>query len=129
MTGIERRGYFAGLLPHRSSRTIDWRRSMSNHVAYALLIYTSLQIFVTTSALRAQGGSLMPYLALVVLVVAIIPACRSFEQRWERLSDDQAADPHFEGAFRRDRLVLWIMAIGLPFLLTGLFKGLGALLS
>lgn len=102
---------------------------MSNHVAYALLIYTSLQIFVTTSTLRAQGGSLMPYLALVVLVVAIIPACRSFEQRWERLSDDQAADPHFERAFRRDRLVLWIMAIGLPFLLTGLFKGLGALLS
>ena len=29
--------------------------------------------------------------------------------------------------FRRDQLMLWLTAIGLPFLLTGLFKGLGML--
>ncbi len=105
-------------------RLLDWRRKMSDNIAYALLVYTALQIFVTMGALHAEGGSLLPYLALVILVVAIIPACRRFERRWNRLDDEQAADPTFAGFYRRDRLVLWLLAIGLPFAITGLFKGL-----
>jgi hypothetical protein len=97
---------------------------MSDHIAYALLVYTALQIFVTVGALKAEGGSLLPYLALVILVVAIIPACRSFEARWNRLSDAQAQDLALAPAFRRDRLALWLLAIGLPFALTALFKGM-----
>jgi hypothetical protein len=108
-------------------RLIDWRRKMSDNIAYALLVYTSLQIFVTMSALHAEGGSLLPYLALVLLVGAIIPACRRFERRWNRLSDDQAADPSFARFFRRDRLALWLMAIGLPFAITAMFRGLALL--
>lgn len=69
-------------------RPLDWRRKMSDHIAYALLVYTGLQIFVTISALKASGGSLLPCLALVVLV-----------------------------------------AIGLPFALTILFKGLALLFT
>lgn len=113
--------------PHRAhseGRPLDWRRRMSDHIAYALLVYTSLQIFVTIGALKSEGGSLLPYLALVILVVAIIPACRRFEQRWNRLSDSQAHDPAMEPYFKRDRLALWLLAIGLPFAITGLFKGL-----
>ncbi len=110
-------------------RRSDWRRRMSDNIAYALLVYTGLQIFVTMNALRAEGGSLLPYLALVILVAAIIPACRRFERRWNRLTDDQAHDPAMAPFFRRDRLMLWLLAIGLPFLLTGLFKGLGAAYS
>ncbi len=34
----------------RSGRKLDWRRKMSDNVAYALLVYTGLQIFVTMSA-------------------------------------------------------------------------------
>ena len=60
----------------------DWRRRMSNNIAYALLVYTALQIFMTVGSLHAEGGSLLPYVVLVILVVAIIPACRSFEKRW-----------------------------------------------
>lgn len=103
---------------------IDWRRKMSDHIAYALLVYTALQIFVTVGALKAGHGSLLPYFALVMLVVAIIPACRRFEARWNRLDDEQAHDPALARYYRRDRLALWTLAIGLPFALTGLFKAL-----
>ncbi len=106
-----------------SVRSNDWRRSMSNHVAYALLAYTGLQIFVTVKALAEGFSSLLPYFALVLLVAAIIPACRWFERRWTGLSDEQAADPAYLPAFRREVIMLWSLAIGLPFLLTALFKG------
>ena len=116
-------------MPSTKGRMVDWRRKMSDNIAYALLVYTGLQIFVTMGALRAEGGSLLPYLSLVILVAAIIPACRMFERRWNRLSDTQAHAPEMAPHFRRDRLFLWLMAIGLPFLLTGLFKGLSALFA
>lgn len=112
-----------------NSRVIDWRRKMSDHIAYALLVYTALQIFVTMGALKSQEGSLLPYLALIVLVGAIIPACRRFERRWNRLSNEQAADPALAPYYRRDRLALWLLAIGLPFALTALFKGLALLFA
>ena len=117
-----------GLFDHaEAARPVDWRRKMSDNIAYALLVYTALQIFVTMGALRGDGASLLPYLALIVLVVAIIPACRRFERRWNRLSDAQAADPAFAPQYRRDRRALWIIAIGLPFALTGMLKGLALL--
>ena len=37
---------------------------MSDHVAYALLVYTGLQIFVTMGALKTEHGSILPYFAL-----------------------------------------------------------------
>ncbi|MEP0189125.1 MAG: hypothetical protein ABJP70_04410 [Erythrobacter sp.] len=100
----------------------DWRKSMSDHVAYALLVYTGLQIFMTVKALGSGSSSILPYFALVILVAAIIPACRWFEKRWAGLDDDDASDPGFSGQFRRDTLLLWLLAIGLPFLLTALAK-------
>jgi hypothetical protein len=126
MVKVSERGLFSA---HHAARPIDWRRKMSDHIAYALLVYTALQIFVTMGALKAQEGSLLPYLALIVLVGAIIPACRRFERRWNRLSDEQAADPALAGYYRRDRLALWLLAIGLPFALTALFKGLSLLFA
>lgn len=110
-----------------AARPIDWRRKMSDHIAYALLVYTGLQIFVTMGALTAEGPSLLPYLALVILVGAIIPACRRFERRWNRLDDIQAANPDLARFYRRDRSMLWAMAIGLPFAITAMFKGLALL--
>lgn len=110
-----------------SHRPIDWRKRMSDNIAYALLVYTALQIFVTMGELHRHGGSLLPYFALIVLVAAIIPACRRFERRWDHLDDTQAADPTYAAAFRHDRMWLWLMAAGLPFLVTGLFKLLGFL--
>ena len=79
--------------PVQGARALDWRKRMSDTIAYALLVYTALQIFVTMGALEAESASLLPYFALIVLVTAIIPACRLFEDRWNRLSDAQASDP------------------------------------
>lgn len=104
----------------------DWRKSMSDHVAYALLVYTGLQIFVTVNAIKGGSHSMLPYLALVVLVAGIIPACRWFEKRWVNLSDEQAVDPGYVEAFKRDRTMLWGLAVGLPFVLTALFKVIAA---
>ena len=100
----------------------DWRKSASDHVAYALLVYTALQIFVTVHALRRGAPGLLPYLALAILIIAIIPSCRRFEKRWVDLPDEQAFDPSLASSFRRDIRTLWAIAIGLPFLLTGIFK-------
>ena len=106
----------------QTSKPLDWRKRMSDNIAYALLVYTGLQIFLTMGALESKGGSLLPYFALIILVAAIIPACRSFEKRWNRLSDEQAADRQFRPFFRRDLTWLWATAIGLPIVVTGLFK-------
>ena len=106
---------------------LDWRKRMSDNVAYALLVYTGLQIFVTMAALKHGHSSILPYFALVVLVGAIIPGCRLFEKRWDRLSDGEAANPELADRFRRDRLALWLCAIGLPFALIAFYRGLAAI--
>ena len=114
----------------RTAAPRDWRRSMSNHVATALMVYTGLQIFLTVKALQDGLPSILPYIALIVLVAAIIPACRWFEKRWADLSDERAADPALRSAFHRDIVGLWLMAIGLPLLITLLFRmGSAALAS
>ncbi len=113
-----------GAAVHRQAKPLDWRKKMSDNIAYALLVYTALQIFVTMGALEGKGGSLLPYVALIILVAGIIPACRNFEKRWNRLGDAQAADPELARYFRRDRIWLWLLAFGLPFVVTMMFKGL-----
>lgn len=107
--------------PHAARHPLDWRKAMSDNVAYALLVYTALQIFMTISAMKnLAAGSILPYFSLIVLVAAIIPACRRFERRWEKLDDERAHDPSMRGYYRRDQALLWLLAIGLPFVLTGL---------
>ncbi len=110
----------------RAKPKLDWRRKMSDNVAYALLVYTGLQIFVTMTTLKSGTGSILPYLALIVLVAAIIPGCRLFERRWDSLSDSEAANPEFGDRFRRDQIVLWVSAIGLPLALTGIYLAVAA---
>jgi len=107
---------------HTASRPRDWRKAMSDNVALALLVYTGMQIFMTVGAMKQGVSSIVPYLALVVLVAGIIPACRWFERRWSHLSDDDAADIALKPAFRRDQILLWVLAIGLPADLTAFFK-------
>ena len=114
--------------PRRAAGKLDWRRKMSDHVAYGLLVYTGLQIWVTMGTLKSASGSILPYFALIVLVVAIIPGCRLFEKRWEVLSDSEAANPELRDRFRKDVFLVWLGAIGLPFALTGAFLGIATVL-
>lgn len=100
----------------------NYRKAISDHLASALLVYTGLHIFVTMKAIAGVSESLLPFLGLVVLVAAVIPFARRVEARWEGLTAERAGDPALASLFARDRLGIWIAAIGLPFLLTGLFK-------
>ena len=65
-----------------------------------------------------------------MLVAAIIPGCRLFEKRWERLSESgEAARTELRPLFcARRSLMLWVCAIGLPFLVTGSVKVILSLL-
>jgi len=111
----------------RAGRKLDWRRRMSDNVAYALLVYTGLQIFVTMGQLNNGSGSILPYFALILLVAAIIPGCRMFEKRWDSLSESEAANPELRDRFRRDQVFLWLSAISLPLIITGAFLGIRSL--
>jgi hypothetical protein len=110
-------------------RRLDWRKRMSDTVAYALLVYTALQILVTMHALSQNTTSMLPLFALVILIVAIIPLFRHYERHWEGLDDRAAADPARKPVFRRDQLSVWLFAVGLPFAITGLFKAIVPLLN
>jgi hypothetical protein len=106
----------------KGRKPIDWKKRISDHVAFALLAYTGLQIYVTMGALRSEHGSILPYFALVLLVVAIIPGLRLLERRWERLADSGARREQLTALYRRDLVTLWVAAIGLPFVVTGIVK-------
>ena len=110
----------SGAEPHVHRR--DLRKSMSDTVAIALIVYTGLHIFFTVHPMKEGVSSTAPYFALAILVALIIPACRWFEKRWADMSAERACDESLRSAFRRDQLMLWALAIGLPFLRTGLLK-------
>ena len=107
-----------------AGRRRDWCKAMSDNVAMALVVYTGLQIFMTVAALKEGVNSTLPYFALIVLVAAIIPACRWAEKRWQGLSGEENADESLKGAFRRDQTLLWLAAIGLPLVLTAIFRAI-----
>ena len=107
----------------------DWRKAMSDNVALALIVYTALQIFVTVKALKEGVSTVLPYIGLIILVAAIIPACRWAEKRWKDLPEEQAHDAALKGDFRRDQVLLWAAAIGLPLVFTAIFKAIFAALA
>lgn len=106
----------------RAERAVDWRKAMSDNVAIALIVYTGLQIFLTVEAIKETGFRSLSMLCLVILVAAIIPACHGLEKRWRDLSESDAHDEALAGAYRRDQILLWVLALGLPFALTFLFR-------
>jgi len=104
-----------------------WDRRISNHVAYALLAYTGLQIFVVMGAIKGEGMSILPYLGLVALVGIVIPLCRRVERRWQTLSRGDRPEAQLMAIYRGDRLGIWMFALGFPFAFILLVKGLAAL--
>jgi hypothetical protein len=104
-------------------RQHGWSRKMSDHIAYALLVYTGLNIVLTIGAIKdALQGSILPYFSLVLLVAAIIPACRTLEKRWERLDAASSDEWALKRRYNRDRAMVWAAAIVIPLIITGVFK-------
>ncbi len=106
---------------------VQWDKKMSNNAAVALLVYTLLQIFFVMSAIETKGMSIAPYFGLVLLVAIIIPVCRKYEKRWAKLAKANLPEAGMATRFRKDQLVLWVLALGLPFLFVALFKAVASM--
>lgn len=114
----------------RAIRIEAAHKRISNAVAYGLMVYTALQIFLTMRALEEVDNTLLPMLALVALVGAIIPLYRRMERRWDATAADLADEPAMLAqALGRARLTIWAVSIGLPLLVTVMIEGLVALIA
>ncbi len=107
---------------------IRWDKKMSNNCAAALLVYTIMQIVFVLGLIETKGMSIAPYFGLVLLVAVIIPFCRNFEKRWVNMSSSGLSEQSLAAKFRADQVVLWLLAIGLPFVFVALIKIIGPML-
>lgn len=99
----------------------SYAKRMSDHIAFALVVYTLALIFVTSPTMESKGTSILPYMMLVIFVAAVIPACRNLERRWTVLEASELSDGGLETRYNIDRAKLWMTAIGVPFLLAFIF--------
>ncbi len=97
---------------------------MSLHASGALIVFAMLQVAGVVAFAGLPGGALLPFLALLLLVVAAIPHARRMERRWSRLSDTALPSQALIARFRRDRAALWRLALLAPALWLGLFAGI-----
>lgn len=111
----------------RSTQSVRWDKKMSNNCAGALLVYTIMSFFVL-SFVETKGMSIAPYFGLVLLVVIIIPFCRKYEKRWEKMPSVGLTEQSLAARFRKDQIALWFLALGLPFVFIGIIKVVGAVI-
>ncbi len=92
-----------------------WKRRVSNNSAGALIVFALLHIL----CLAAASGHAAPLhmIALVLPVMAVIPLMARFEAYWIARPD--------AGAFRRAAGLLWVAAVVVPFLWSGLYRLIG----
>jgi cell division protein FtsW (lipid II flippase) len=99
----------------------SYSKRMSDHVAFALVVYTLALIFLVTPTIESSGTSIFPYFVLVLFVAAVIPPCRNMERRWQALDaaayDSDGLNTHYVA----DRLKLWAAALVIPAILAVLF--------
>tara|TARA_R100001244_G_scaffold44182_16_gene40121 strand:- start:24012 stop:24410 length:399 start_codon:yes stop_codon:yes gene_type:complete len=107
---------------------IRWDKKMSNNCAAALLFYTMMQIFFVLGFIETRGMSIAPYFGLVLLVAVIIPFCRNFEKRWRTMGNSGLSEQSLAAKFRADQILLWALAVGLPFVFVGVIKILATIL-
>ncbi|OAO03144.1 hypothetical protein A8B75_00810 [Sphingomonadales bacterium EhC05] len=106
-----------------------WNKKMSNNCAAALLVYTMMQIFFVLSFIQSKGMTIAPYFGLILLVAVIIPFCRKYEKRWDNMANSGLSQQSLAAKFRADQIVLWVLALGLPFIFIALIKIAGMMFS
>ena len=94
------------------------KNRISDHIAFALIVYTLLLIFMVTPAIKTEGMAIWPYFLLVGLVAAMVPFCRGIERRWKEIDAVPENDAAIARRLTFDRCKLWIVAIGAPILLS-----------
>lgn len=95
-------------------------RGMSRHSSAAMLLFAVWQIWLAMSLSPLPGGTVLPWAALALLIVGAIPLTRRLERRWHRLASDALPCPGLISAYRRDRALLWSLAVVTPPLWLGL---------
>jgi hypothetical protein len=106
----------------------SFAKRMSDNVAVSLVIYTLMLIFVVTPSVETTGMSIFPYFLLVLLVGGIIPFFRRYEKRWAMLDESELSENSLRTRFNMDRAILWVVAIGVPFLLAVICRAVTAAL-
>ncbi len=99
----------------------SYSKRMSDHVAFALVVYTLMLIFLVTPTIESGGTSIFPYFVLVLFVGAVIPLCRNMERRWQALDAATYNGEGLQTQYTTDRLKLWTAALAIPAILAVLF--------
>jgi hypothetical protein len=101
----------------------SYAKRISTHIAYALVVYTMLLIFIVSPTLEGNGMAIWPYFALVALVAAVILPCRNIERHWQKL-DERGSN--LKGHFLVARIKIWVSAIGIPVALMLVLGGISS---
>jgi hypothetical protein len=105
----------------------SFAKRINDHIAYALVIYTLMLIFVVSPKLEGKGLTIFPYFLLVALVAMAIPPCRNLDRKWQLIDKGASDDSRNSGRCNFDRIILWVGAIGFPlvlaFALSAISKG------
>lgn len=100
-----------------------YAKRISDQIALALIVYTLLLIFMVTPTLES-GMRIWPYFLLVLLVAAVIPFFRGLDHRWKALETSELSGSGLNTRFAIDRVKLWMVALGIPFILAALCRTL-----
>ncbi len=96
-----------------------YTKRISDHIAYALIVYTMMLIFLVAGAIKTSGTSVMPYVMLMLFVAFVIPMARKLEKKWEMLDESELSDSSLNKRFTIDRTKLWLGTFALPLFLMG----------
>lgn len=105
---------------HMQSEQSLCSKRICNEVAYALVVYTLLLIFVTSPAIHFGDMSIMPYFVLVLLVGLAIPFLRGLERKWQKIAASGVDLSRSD--FTVDRIKLWGFAIVMPVVFMAIAK-------
>jgi hypothetical protein len=102
----------ATLFPLRSREAGNgqFAKRMSSHLAFALVVFALLQIFVVAMT----GGSLLLHLGIIIAIAGFALAARELEHRWQALEQSGLPSTALAGRFRIDLLQLWAASLFSP---------------
>lgn len=96
-----------------------YTKRISDNIAYALIVYTMMLIFLVAGAIKTSGMSVMPYILLMLFVAFVIPMARKLEKKWEMLDQSELSESSLKRRYNIDRTKLWIGTLVFPLLLMG----------
>lgn len=88
-------------------------RAMSWHASGALMLFALMQISGLLLVDTAARGP-APFIALALVVLGAVPFARRLERRWARLAETALPSNGLINRFRRDRALLWRLALIVP---------------